>query len=189
MHDIYPFGGLSSSPSHFDSFTWMIWLLGVGSYLVIGGSFIWAPGCYFLLGRARLEEISGQLDTRLTKCHFSGIAVIAAVYAFESTLSLMATPGRVLSIVFSVLFWAALVLGYSGLALWVTSRARGEPASIAWVAAGAGLITILQVMPIVGGLFLVWFCLISLGAVAVAVSRVARGQSAQLARRDEPSQS
>jgi hypothetical protein len=168
LHDIYPFARLSSSS--FNNFTWIVWLLGVGTYIVIGASFIWAPACYLLLREIRLERIGNHLEKRLWRCLLAGIGAIAVLYALDSTFSLMASPGRVLSVVVSALFWVMLVVGYAGIALWINFKAGRKQASLVSIAVGAGLITILQVIPLVGPLFIAWFVLLALGSVVVSVS-------------------
>ena len=157
------------SSAYSGNFTWMAAIFFLGTYIVIGTCLFSSPVLYWLLGRNRLERLSDQLEGRLGRCLIVGIGTLAVTYALDTALSLMGSPGRIISVVVSALFWLMLVVGYTGVAVWVTSKARGEPPNFAWVALGAGLITILQVIPLVGPLFLVWFGLLASGSVVVTV--------------------
>lgn len=184
LHNIYPFATLSSSS--FNNFVWMASLLILGMYVVIGAGPIWTPACFLLLRGTRLERIRNHLERRLGRCLVAGIGTIAIIYAIDSTLSLLAIPGRVLSVLFSALFWVMLVLGYAAIALWITSKARKGSATLMSVVVGAVLITILQIIPVVGVLFIVWFVLLALGSVVVSVSAKNQTTPRTATSADEP---
>lgn len=169
MQHIYPFAALTSSPKPLGNFLWAAWILAVGAMVVIGTTPISAPACYLLLGRTRLEAIRAPIEKHLGQCLVMGIATVTALYAIVSTLSLLALPGRILSVGFSALFWLMLILGYSGITVWITDKARGERATLAWVFLGGWLVAILQVIPLVGILFVAWFTLLGTGSVVVAI--------------------
>lgn len=164
---IYPFA--SASSAHFDNFVWIVWLLVLGIYVVAGGSIIWTPVCYWLLGRTLLEAVCDRMERKLGWCVLAGAGTIAVVYAFDSALSLVATPGRVFGFVISTLFWVMLVVGYAAAALWVIRIARRRSDTLFSATVGALLILILQLIPMVGTLFLAWFVLVALGSVIVTL--------------------
>jgi hypothetical protein len=164
LQSIYPFQTTSSS---FEVFRWIIAVLIVGVYLSAGTCFVSTPVCFLLLGKKRMENLAANLDKQTGRCLLSGVGLIVLIYILILALSLIATPGKVLGVVFSVLLWVAVVVGYAGVAVWIISKARGEPTTLPWVILGAVLITMLQVIPIVGIFFVAWFALLASGAVAV----------------------
>lgn len=188
LYRIYPFASLPSSGTHIDNFVWIASLLVEGIYVTVFGCIVWAPACFWLLGRDRVERVSGHLKHRLVWCILAGVATIAVVYGLDSVLSLLAMPGQVVGAVISALFLLMLIVGYTAAALWVIRLARTQSASPVAVAVGAGIMMILQFLPFVGTPFVICFVVLALGSVGVAVFAGNRS-TLQTAASNEPQSS
>ena len=150
------------------SFPGLVWVLLMGVLVVGGTVFLSAPVCFLLGGKQRVVTMAKAVRERPWLTLVTGIGCLITVLILLFLSSLLGPAAPFVGILFSSIIWISLVAGYSGMSLsLVDTLARGSD-SLGRVLLGAGLITVLQVIPLVGPFFLAVFVVVALGGAALS---------------------
>jgi hypothetical protein len=124
--------------------------------------------CYLLAGEQRVDTMVATLRERAGLAFLTGLGVAVGVillFIFAATLGPL-TP--IVVIVVALAFLLTLLIGYTGLSSWL-GRSLARKTSPLWaVLLGAVLVTILQLIPLVGLLLFLVFFPLSLGIAALS---------------------
>jgi hypothetical protein len=140
----------------------------IGVYVIAGAGFIFAPISYLAIGKQRVQGTARRLQERPGLAFLVGSGVVALIVALLFMCSKLGIAARSVGLIFCAISWIVLLFGYTAVSLWVTEKVRGEPGSVWWVALGAGFLTMLEIIPIVGILALIMFIPLAVGAASVS---------------------
>jgi hypothetical protein len=144
----------------------LVFLLGV--MIVAGTSLLLAPLCYLAAGKQRVTNVAKTMRQHAGLTLLTGISLLLGSFLLLFVSSLLGPATPYVGNLFSVLLWVSLVIGYSGISLWVIDTLTPGSNSLGHVLLGAGLITILQVIPLIGPLFLAIFVVLALGGAVLS---------------------
>lgn len=130
---------------------------------------------YLLAGRTRVETMATTVRERAGLAALTGIGVLVGAVLLYIISAMMGPLTAVLAILVSVALGVTLVVGYAGLSFWMGRLLAPPRAGLAssWnplavVLLGVLLITLLQFIPILGGLVFLVFLLLALGCAALS---------------------
>lgn len=153
-----------AEPSFFD----FVSLPMLGIMVIAAAVWVIAPACYFIAGKRRAETVARALQVRVGLALLTGMGVLLAVGLVLFVSSLMGLPRWPVSVLVSLFVWLTVAIGYTGISLWVTDLVAPGSSSWGWVMLGGGLVTVSQVVPIVGPIFLAFFVTLALGSAALS---------------------
>lgn len=155
-----------------DLFPGPLRLFVTGIYILSAALWLWAPLSFLVFGRRRVEAAVQHLRNHVRSHALVGTAALCLA---TTLLLLIPSSDQVLGIAARLIiqgaFWLAAFGGYAVVAVLVTDTVFPERASIAWTMLGGGLLVILQVVPLIGPLFMLWFLILALGSFILSLSR------------------
>lgn len=124
---------------------------------------------YSLLGERRSIVLAETISQRPGMCFVIGLA---SCFAFSLLWSISALLGLSLlgiDSIFFIVMAVVLIIGYTGVSLWV-GRGLVSSSPLAAALFGAILVSILQIIPLVGWLLMAVYVLLAVGSVALSGS-------------------
>lgn len=123
---------------------------------------------FFILGERRIETLSDTTRQRPGMSFLIGLGVIFA-WMILSTIGAIIPfwiPG--IGFPLSIGIFVLLVVGYTGISYWVGRSLLSDSGPLAAALLGAVLVTILQLIPIIGWMALCVFALLALGSALLS---------------------
>ena len=146
-------------------------LLITGIYILSGVLWLWTPLSFLVFGQRRVEAAVQHLRDHVASHALVGAAALVIAITFLLLIPSDQALGLAARVIIHGAFWLAAFGGYAVVAVLVTDTVLPERASIAWTMLGGGLLVILQVIPLVGPLFMLWFLILALGSFILSLSR------------------
>lgn len=123
---------------------------------------------YLIAGPRRVETVASTVRERAGLSLLAGLGVLVGAVVLYIISSLMGPVTPVLAILVSAALFLTLVMGYTGLSYWVGRGVARGSAPLVAVLLGALLITLLQLIPLLGIFACAAFILLALGSAAVS---------------------
>ncbi len=122
--------------------------------------------CFVLLGERRIAVLAETARRRSGMSFLIGIALCIGSFIFSIAAAM--TPIISLQIPFGLILFCVLVVGYSGVSYWVGRGMLPRSGGLAAAILGAVLVTIIQLIPIVGQISFFVFSMIALGSAVLS---------------------
>jgi hypothetical protein len=158
---------IGASPA-LGTFRGLLVILVLGVMIIAGTTFLLVPLCYLAAGKERVANVAKTVRQHAGLTLLTGISLSLGTLALLFVSSLLGPATPYVGILFSVVLWVLLVVGYSGISLWVMDTFTPGSNSLGWALLGAGLITVLQVIPLIGPFFIAAFVMLALGGAVLS---------------------
>jgi hypothetical protein len=122
--------------------------------------------CYPIAGRARVLTLAQAVRLQPGPVLLAGLGACVFAFILLSLAGFMGPAGFFLVVPLALVMFVALVLGYTGLSFWLGNRIAPGNHPFVLVLLGALIISIVQVVPLLGQAAMLFFLLLALGAVA-----------------------
>jgi len=122
--------------------------------------------CFTLLGERRIAVLAETARRRSGMSFLIGIAL--CIGSFILSIAAAMTPVISLQIPFGLILFCVLVVGYAGVSYWVGRGMLPRSSALGAAILGAVLVTIIQLIPIVGQLAFLIFSMMALGSAALS---------------------
>jgi hypothetical protein len=147
--------------------------VGIGVFLFIAFfavavlNIILAVLCYLVAGERRVRNITGAARDHTGMTFLTGLGIIVGtvVVFIVASVSGPAAPLLVVSVL--VVLLVTLIAGYTGLSSWLGTGLT-HASGVGAVLIGAILITVLQLIPLLGAFVLLVFTVLALGSAALS---------------------
>jgi hypothetical protein len=145
-------------------------LLMLGVFLVLGLVVqpLLAVLGHAVLGERRVWVLAETTRSRAGLCFVLGLGMIAAWFMLSIVGAMTPFVGPLLSFPAWLLFFVLLVVGYTGISYWVGRSLVSSSGAMAATLLGAVLVTILQLIPIVGWMAFFAFSLMAMGSALLS---------------------
>ena len=138
-----------------------LFLIGLLGMVPLG--IVFALVCYLIAGERRVKTTAGAAHTQAGKALLTGIGALCFAALLIVMFAMVRHTGLFVVLIALGLF-VTMVMGYTGLSLWVGRRLSTTLGPVAAVLLGAVLITILQAVPFIGPFFFIVFVMLALGS-------------------------
>jgi hypothetical protein len=122
--------------------------------------------CFVLLGERRIAVLAETARRRSGMSFLIGIALCIGSFIFSIAAAM--TPIISLQIPFGLIMFCVLVVGYAGVSYWVGRGMLPRSGALAAAILGAVLVTIIQLIPIVGQIAFLIFSMMALGSAVLS---------------------
>jgi hypothetical protein len=122
--------------------------------------------CFALLGERRITVLAETARRRSGMSFLIGIAL--CIGSFILSIAAAMTPIVSLQIPFGLILFCVLVVGYAGVSYWVGRGMLPRSGALAAAILGAVLVTIIQLIPIVGQIAFLIFSMMALGSAVLS---------------------
>jgi hypothetical protein len=121
-----------------------------------------------ILGERRVWVLAETTRSRAGLCFALGMGLVVGWFMLSVIGALTPLVGPLLSLPVWLIFFVLLVVGYTGISYWVGRSMASSSGAMAATLLGAVLVTILQLIPIVGWLAFFAFSLMALGSALLS---------------------
>jgi hypothetical protein len=122
--------------------------------------------CFTLLGERRIAILAETARRRSGMSFLIGIAL--CIGSFILSIAAAMTPIISLQIPFGLILFCVLVVGYAGVSYWVGRGMLPRSGALGAAILGAVLVTIIQLIPIVGQMAFIIFSMMALGSAVLS---------------------
>jgi hypothetical protein len=121
-----------------------------------------------VLGERRVWVLAETTRSRAGLCFVLGLGLVAGWFMLSIVGALTPFVGPLLSFPVWMLYFVLLVVGYTGISYWVGRSLVSSSGAMAATLLGAVLVTILQLIPIVGWMAFFAFSLMAMGTALLS---------------------
>lgn len=122
--------------------------------------------CFTLLGERRITVLAETARRRSGMSFLIGIAL--CIGSFILSIAAAMTPIISLQIPFGLVLFCVLVVGYAGVSYWVGRGMLPRSGALGAAILGAVLVTIIQLIPVVGQMAFLIFSMMALGSAVLS---------------------
>jgi hypothetical protein len=121
-----------------------------------------------ILGERRVWVLAETTRSRAGLCFLLGLGLVFGWFMLSIFGAITPFAGPLLSLPFWMLFFVLLVVGYTGISYWVGRSLVSSSGAMAATLLGAVLVTILQLIPVVGWMAFFIFSLMAMGSALLS---------------------
>jgi hypothetical protein len=129
---------------------------------------LFAVLCHAILGERRVWVLAETARSRAGLCFVLGLGLLFGSFMLSIFGAINPFLAPLLSFPFWMLFFVLLVVGYTGISYWVGRSLVSTAGAMAATLLGAVLVTILQLIPILGWMAFFVFSLMAMGAALLS---------------------
>lgn len=123
---------------------------------------------YLIAGQKRVETLAATVRERAGLAVLTGLGVIVAAIALFILSAFLGPAMPILALLVCLALGVTLVVGYTGLSYWLGRVLARNAAPLLALLLGAALITILQLIPVLGFFLFLVFVLLAYGCAALS---------------------
>lgn len=123
---------------------------------------------YAIAGEGRVQTVAGTVRERTGLALLAGLGVLVAAVALFIISSLLGPVTPIVALIVALGLLVTLVVGYTGLSSWLGGSVARSSGPLVAVLLGALLITILQLLPVLGLFVWLVFIVLALGSAALS---------------------
>jgi hypothetical protein len=122
--------------------------------------------CFVIMGERRIGMLADTARHRAGFSFLVGVGLVIASFVFSILAAFLPVPGA--HFPFALALFVVLVVGYAGVSYWVGRGLLPSSSALAAALLGAVLVTIIQLIPIIGQIAFMVFSMIALGSAALS---------------------
>ena len=122
--------------------------------------------CFVIMGEQRIGMLADTARHRAGFSFLVGVGLVIASFVFSILAAFLPVPGA--HFPFALALFVVLVVGYAGVSYWVGRGLLPSSSALAAALLGAVLVTIIQLIPIIGQIAFMVFSMIALGSAALS---------------------